>query len=302
MTDTKYGHMVKKIPAFKDYGPGYYRQGIEMNGEFLGYDLNIRYGTFYNAGKLEPYQAQVCDYDQMMIFMGTYTIDMGYLGAEVDFSLGEEKEIYRITTATAVSIPKGMPFGPISVERMEDRFILMTISMAPEVKATQVLQDKESIGYAGWRAAKYRKYIKHLAFTRNGPWHYGPLNPDTHCGAITDIKGEGFDYNMSYESMNKAPYRFTPFPDKTHVHPYTEFLVFIGADCDSMGELGAECELCMGEEMERHLITTPSIAVEPKGHPHVPLRVFRQDKPWIFLVLRPWGHGGDVYSGGTAST
>ncbi len=69
-----------------------------------------------------------------------------------------------------------------------------------------------------------------------------------------------------------------------------------------MSKLGAEWELYMGEEIERHLITTQTIAIEPKGHPHVPLRVFRQDKPWMFLVLHPWRHGGDVYSRGTAST
>ncbi|MCJ7604430.1 MAG: hypothetical protein MUO19_00135 [Dehalococcoidales bacterium] len=94
--------------------------------------------------------------------------------------------------------------------------------------------------------------------------------------------------------MNKAPYRFGLVPDKPHVHPYTEFLLFMGADCDDLGTLGAEVEMYMGKEMEKHVITTPTVAIQPKGHPHCPLIVNKQDRPWIFAVLRPWGHGETV--------
>jgi hypothetical protein len=291
MAQMKYGHLVKGIPSFKDYGQGSYRQGTEMDGKFLGYDLNIKYGTFYNSGNLEPFRTQVCDYDQVMIWIGTNTYDLGYLGAQVDFCIGEEKERHRITTATAVFIPAGTPYYPVSIGPMDARFILLTISMAPKVKARQIDSDKPVGPYASWRGSKYRDNFKELAFIRNGPWHYGPKNPDTHGGAIADIDATGFTFNMSYESMNKAPYRFAPEPDKPHVHPYTEFLVFIGCDCNDLSEFPAEAELCMGKEMERHLITKPTIAIQPKGHPHIPLRIFKQTKPWIFMVLRPWGHG-----------
>jgi hypothetical protein len=142
MTQTKYGHLVKSIPPFKDNGQGFYRQGTEMNGKFLGYDLNLRYGTFYNSGNLQPFETQVCDYDQILIWMGTNTIDLGYLGSQVDFCLGEEKEKHRITTATAVSIPKGLPHFPASIGPLDDRFILMTISLAPEVKAKPLASDR----------------------------------------------------------------------------------------------------------------------------------------------------------------
>ena len=91
MAQLKYGHLMKTIPPFKDYGPGSYRQGTEMNGKFLGYDLNIKYGTFYNSGNFLPYQTQVCDYDQMMIWIGADTYDLGILGAHIDFCIGEEK-------------------------------------------------------------------------------------------------------------------------------------------------------------------------------------------------------------------
>ena len=190
MVKTKYGHLIKSF-SFKDNGPGSCRQGTEMNGEFLGYDLNIQYGAYWSAGRIGPdNNAEKHDFDQVMVFMGTDTYDMGYLGAEVEFYIGKEKEIHMITTATAVAIPKGTPHLPANIGRMDDRFILMTISLAPELKATPVTLDDKPGQQAAFMRSIYRENVQHLAFTRNGPWHYGPLNQDTHEGAITDIRGK----------------------------------------------------------------------------------------------------------------
>jgi hypothetical protein len=292
MAQKKYGHWIKPIPAFRDYGQGQYRQGTEMDRKFFGFDLHVKLGTFYNSCNMEPFQTQVCDYDQIMVWMGTDTDDMGLLGGQVEFCIGEEKDRHIITTSTAVSIPKGLPHLPATIGPIDHRFIQMTVSMTSKIKTKRVLEDKPMGQYAPWLFGKYSKNIAELTFKRNGPWHYGPKNPDTHGGYLTDIDAVGFDYNMSYESMKKAPYRFTPEPEKPHVHPYTEFLVFMGCDCNDLNEFPAEVELCMGEQMETHLITKPTVAIQPKGHPHCPVRVLRQSKPWMFMVLRPWGWGG----------
>ncbi len=117
----KFKNLVKSIPPFKDYGPGSYRQGTEMNGKFFGYDLNVRIGTFWNSGRILPYQTQVADYDQVMVFIGANTYDLGILGALVDFYIGEEKDKHRITIATAFLIPKGLPYGPITIGQIRSR-------------------------------------------------------------------------------------------------------------------------------------------------------------------------------------
>src|SRR4030042_992593 len=121
---TKYGHLIKSL-AFKDYGPGLCRQGTEMNGDFLGYDVNIQYGAYWYAGKMgkAPYGAEAHDFDQIMIFMGLDTYDEGYLGAEVELSLGGGgRETHLVTTATAVAVPRGLPHLPAAIQRMDDRF------------------------------------------------------------------------------------------------------------------------------------------------------------------------------------
>src|SRR4030042_5715931 len=137
MDKTRFGHLIKGL-SFKDYGPGLVRQGTEMNGKFLGYDVNIQYGAYWSAGKMgkPPYIAEAHDFDQVNIWMGLDTYDMGYLGAEVELTLGEEKETHMITTATAVAVPKGTPHMPATIGRMDDRFIFMTVSMTPELPST----------------------------------------------------------------------------------------------------------------------------------------------------------------------
>ena len=51
MAKTKHGHLIKSF-IFQDDVPGNARQGTELNGEFLGYDLNIQYGAYWAAGKM----------------------------------------------------------------------------------------------------------------------------------------------------------------------------------------------------------------------------------------------------------
>lgn len=291
MAETKYGHYVKSL-SFKDYGLGPNRQGTKMTAEFLGLDVNVEIGTYGTAGRMgkEPFESVVHDYNEVTVWMGADTNDLSELGAEVELCLGEEKERHMSASSSAVLIPKGLPHLPANITRMNKPFLFMKISIAKELKSTPVLSDKRTGELVGWQS-KYRNLISHLTFTRKAAWHYGPENPDDAGGAITSISGKEFDFNMSYESLRKAPYRFGPRPDKPHVHDYDEFAFFLGADTNDLSELGAEAETGMGEEMERHIINTPTAVILPKGFPHGPLAITRLKKPFIFAVVRPFGFG-----------
>ena len=296
MAGTKYAHLYKKL-AFQDFGPGFCRQGTRMTSDLLGLEVNVDYGAFWTAGKLgqEPYGPHVHDYNQVMIFMGADMSDLGYLGAEIEFCLGagEEMEKHMIATSTAVLIPRGFPHFPATITRMDKRFLLMEISITTQLKATPVPLERkiETLPVAGW-GSKYRNKILPLAFIRNGPWHYGPLNPDTHDGAITNIIGTEFPFNISYESVRKAPYRFGPIPDKPHSHEFDEFALMLGADTNDLTELGAEFETGMGPEIENLEVKEPWAIVFHKGFPHGPGAFLKLHKPMIFAIIRPFVSGG----------
>jgi uncharacterized RmlC-like cupin family protein len=71
-----------------------------------------------------------------------------------------------------------------------------------------------------------------------------------------------------------------------HTHIHDEFLIFLGAQLpDLCKSFDAEIDFWMGEEMEKHTITSTTILFIPKGVMHSPLnfRVIR--KPVLFHAL-----------------
>ncbi len=68
-----------------------------------------------------------------------------------------------------------------------------------------------------------------------------------------------------------------------HTHKAPEVLVALGTDPENPRELWAEIELCMGPEMEKHIITTSTLVYIPANFIHCPFRVTRVDRPFLFI-------------------
>ena len=150
----KYDNLVKAIPI-REYDEGGFRQGAELDKKWLGFDVHIKYGCYWTAGKMgkEPYTPHVHDFDQVLLFAGSDMDDIGELGAEVEFCLGDDLETHMITTTTAVAIPKGVPHFPATVNILNRRFFYYEISMTPKYKEKPIHTDKKPGPMAGWRSA-----------------------------------------------------------------------------------------------------------------------------------------------------
>jgi len=68
-----------------------------------------------------------------------------------------------------------------------------------------------------------------------------------------------------------------------HKHRDPEVLVALGSDPDHPQELGAEFEVCMGPEMEKHVVNKPALIFVPGNFIHCPFRVTRVSRPFIFI-------------------
>ena len=79
-----------------------------------------------------------------------------------------------------------------------------------------------------------------------------------------------------------------------HIHPYPEALVWVGLDADNVGYLGAKSSYCLGEELEVHTFTQPSVVIVPAGMPHCPS--VTQD------VTNPMGYSFMIFSLGAEPT
>jgi hypothetical protein len=70
-----------------------------------------------------------------------------------------------------------------------------------------------------------------------------------------------------------------------HIHKTAEILMLIGTDPNNPEELGAEVELQMGPEREKHIMTKSTVVYIPPNMIHCPYIIRRTDKPWIFIEI-----------------
>ncbi len=68
-----------------------------------------------------------------------------------------------------------------------------------------------------------------------------------------------------------------------HTHNADELLVMLGTDPDNITDLGCEVELCMGPEMEKHIITESTLVYVPANMVHCPIRFRNLRRPFIFI-------------------
>lgn len=93
----------------------------------------------------------------------------------------------------------------------------------------------------------------------------------------------GVDCILTHHIFYKPEYVL----DKPHFHDdFVQILCFLGTNPMNVRDFGgAEIELCLGKEKEKHLITSPVIVPIPKGLSHGPLYFKKVPKPIIFLEI-----------------
>jgi hypothetical protein len=80
-------------------------------------------------------------------------------------------------------------------------------------------------------------------------------------------------------------------PGEGHTHPEAEALIWVGLNPRDLGYLGAEIEIGMGPEFERHVFNKPTCVICPEGFVHLPVITRWVDDPYAFTV----GCLGDVH-------
>jgi hypothetical protein len=125
---------------------------------------------------------------------------------------------------------------------------------------------------AKMEGTKYSKYIVTDLFKKIE--YYTGSSYVAHNGEL------GGNITMAYHCVTK-PKLF----DMTHAHDFQEVLCFIGGNPLDITDFGAEVEIELGAEHEKHTITKTSCVSIPPNLPHCPLNIKRVDKPIIFLEI-----------------
>jgi hypothetical protein len=123
------------------------------------------------------------------------------------------------------------------------------------------------------------KYGKHII--RNAAKKIKDFKGNTKA-AILSHEGElKTECSIGYHGISEP----IDMPTPPHSHDCHQLLCFIGGNPQNLADFGAEVELCLGEEQEKHLINTTSIVSIPEGLKHCPLNFKKVDKPIIFLEI-----------------
>ncbi|MBN2242118.1 MAG: hypothetical protein JW793_05465 [Acidobacteria bacterium] len=110
----------------------------------------------------------------------------------------------------------------------------------------------------------------------------GPGSPD-HLAWMCGSDLEGLDANILWGFCSRPG--IARRGAGAHVHRTDEVLVYLGMDPENPDSLGAEIEVDLGKEHERHLIDKPSAIVCPSGTPHTPLVTRWVDRPFAFFAV-----------------
>ena len=68
-----------------------------------------------------------------------------------------------------------------------------------------------------------------------------------------------------------------------HIHDDPELLVALGTDPANPRDLGARMEMCMGPELESHIVTESTMIWIPSRFIHAPFRILEVTRPFVFI-------------------
>jgi hypothetical protein len=276
-----------------------------MEGKDLeGFNANFSFGFIKKPVVCHPLEgALIHPYDECLVFEGTDNSNILKLGADVSIKLGEEQEEHVFSEPTVVLIPRGTAHGPVNIRKVDKTIVHYSIGLAPDYKASYVTPKSKSVNVKGSRYSHlvrrmvtyvdpnpnrigsgmgYESVIDNTGVMRPAERGVGPGNGDQ----IVWLYGkdlEGFNVNFTWGFYSRCGKWHRG--GEAHTHPEEEILCFVGLDPDNINYLGAELELGMGKEYERHIFNKPTVAICPKGFPHLPLITRWVDKPYGFFVI-----------------
>jgi hypothetical protein len=298
MVQKEYSHLVKSM-VIKEPPTGLYpERRIWMEAKDLeGFNAHFSFGFIKEPMKIHPIEgALIHPFDECLVFEGTDSTNIKYLGAEISVELGEEREEHVFTDPSVIIIPKGTLHGPVNIRSMEKPIVHYSIGIADEYQAQSIpsssLPAKTTGTKYGHLIKKTLTNFKNLqsdrlssegtGVIRAADMGVGPGNGDEVVWLYGDDL-EGFNLNFTWGLYSQCGKWHRG--GEAHYHPEAEILCFVGLDTDNLDYLGAELELGMGKDYERHIFNTPTVAICPAAFPHLPLITRWVDKPYGFFVI-----------------
>ncbi len=134
MAETKYGGYLVPLEITPLNGGGSGSEGWGLRGKALrGLEVHMFAKVHKEVGRMNPERQTKPHghaFDEVLLFFGSDTDNMGKLGGEVEMRMGREEEKHIITVPTAVVVPRGLLHTPITFLKVDKPLYFMDISLA----------------------------------------------------------------------------------------------------------------------------------------------------------------------------
>jgi len=114
---------------------------------------------------------------------------------------------------------------------------------------------------------------------------------DTELMSVGAAQLNGLDIHIIYAYAYNPG--ITGKSTKPHVHDYDEAIFFLGSDPRNFSDLGAEVEMAIGAEEEKHVFNKATAVVVPKGVPHCPIVTKSIQRPYLCMAVSLTGKRND---------
>jgi hypothetical protein len=292
---SKHGHLIKKfsLPAKPNYDhpkmPGNNDAIAWPRGKDLeGADINFSWGFYSKIGDWHPYQTGGHVHpnsDELLIYAGLDPNNPEYLGAEIEHDCGKEYEKHVFRVPTVFCVPRNVVHCPQITLKTDKSYGLTDKSFGFIVCSLEAAHSENALPKRSpldtTDGHKYDHLYKKLVFRKDVKAKTGPGNAD----ALAWLKGkdlENFNANFAWGFYSSVG----DWGAKPHTHVGDQFLAFVGLDGERPNYLGAEIEISLGEEQEKHVIDVPSLVICRAGFTHGPIVTKKVDRPFGFYSIR----------------
>ena len=286
---SEYGHLIKvlNLPDKPNYDHPFMPGNADAlawprGDELEGANINLSWGHYSQVGLWQPWEPAGHYHpngDECLIFVGLDHTRPEYLGAECEFDAGIEYEKHVFRTPMICCFPRNVVHLPMWTLKNESAFGFIVCSLEGGHDTVELPGDRSVLETT--EGQKYDHLFKKMVFRRDIKAKTGPGNADAlawHFGK--DLEDFNVNFAFGYYSATGD------WGAKPHTHVSDQFLVFVGLDDKRPDYLGAEIEISLGEEQEKHVIDVPSIVICNAGFAHAPIVTKKVDRLFGFYSVR----------------
>lgn len=125
MAETKYGELIKR-ELIRDIEHYTGKSIVAHDGE-LDTDCSMGYHCISKPMSFDHPHSH--DFAEMLCFIGGNPLDITELGAEIEITLGDEREVHTIDTTSVVTLPPGLLHCPIVFKKVERPLVFLEVSL-----------------------------------------------------------------------------------------------------------------------------------------------------------------------------